>query len=76
MELADFRCPTLWLAGSEDPNALASIKEYEGLLKESQVQLHIVEVLDHEQLFDEIYVVLPTMLVFTTSSIELLGHLR
>jgi pimeloyl-ACP methyl ester carboxylesterase len=53
IEPADFRCPTLWLVGSEDRHAMASIKEYEESLKGSRVQVHVVESLDHEQVFAE-----------------------
>ena len=53
IEPADFRCPTLWLVGSEDRHAMASIKEYEESLKGSRVQVHVVEILDHEQVFAE-----------------------
>jgi len=65
IEPGDFRCPTLWLAGSEDRHAMASIKEYEESVKGSRVQVHIVEGLDHEQVFAEIDRVFPTMLAFT-----------
>lgn len=65
IEPADFRCPTLWLVGSEDRHAMASVKEYEETLKGSRVQVSIVEGLSHEQVFDEIDRVLPIMLAFT-----------
>lgn len=65
IEPADFRCPTLWLAGSEDGPAMASIREYEKSLRGSMVQVHIVKGLDHNQLFDDIEAVLPTMVAFT-----------
>jgi pimeloyl-ACP methyl ester carboxylesterase len=64
IEPADFLCPTLWLAGSEDQNAMASIQEYQHALDGSQVQVQIVDGLDHNQLFDEIDRVLPIMLAF------------
>jgi len=67
IEPADFRCPTLWLVGSEDRHAMASIKEYEESLKGSRIHVHIVEGLDHEQVFTEIDRVFPTMLAFTKS---------
>jgi pimeloyl-ACP methyl ester carboxylesterase len=66
VEPADFRCPTLWLVGSEDRHAMASLKEYEASLKGSRVQVHLFEGLDHEQVFDEIDRVFPTMLAFTS----------
>jgi pimeloyl-ACP methyl ester carboxylesterase len=62
---ADFLCPTLWLAGSEDRHAMASIKEYERLLKGTKVQVQIIEGLDLEQLFVQIDRVFPIMLAFT-----------
>lgn len=67
IEPADFRCPTLWLIGSEDRHAMASLKEYEESLKGSRVQVQIVEGLDHNQVFDEIDRVFPTMLAFAKS---------
>jgi pimeloyl-ACP methyl ester carboxylesterase len=67
IEPADFRCPTLWLVGSEDQNALDSVREYESSLKGSRVQLQLVEGLNHEQVFEEIDRVFPTLLAFTQS---------
>ncbi len=67
IEPADFRCPTLWLVGSEDRHAMASLKEYEDSLRGSRVQVHLFEGLDHEQVFSEIDRVFPTMLAFTES---------
>jgi pimeloyl-ACP methyl ester carboxylesterase len=67
IEPADFRCPALWLIGSEDRHAMVSLKEYEESLKGSRVQVQVVEGLDHNQAFDEIDRVFPTMLAFTTS---------
>lgn len=65
IEPADFRCPMLWLVGSKDPHAMASVKEYKGALAGSRVHLHIVNGLDHEQVFDDIDGVFPIMLAFT-----------
>jgi pimeloyl-ACP methyl ester carboxylesterase len=67
IEPADFRCPTLWLVGSEDQNALDSVREYEQSLKGSRVQLQMVEGLNHEQVFEEIDRVFPTLLAFMQS---------
>ena len=64
---ADFRCPTLWLVGSEDQHALATLEEYKEALKASMVQVHIAQGLDHNQAFDEIGQVFSTMLAFTQS---------
>ena len=65
VEPADFRCPVLWLVGSKDRHAMASLKEYEDSLKESRIQAHILECLDHEQVFEDIDRVFPPMLAFT-----------
>jgi pimeloyl-ACP methyl ester carboxylesterase len=67
VEPADFRCPTLWLVGSEDRHAMASLREYEASLQRSRVQVHVVDGLDHNQAFDEIDMVFPTLLAFTES---------
>lgn len=65
IEPVDFRCPTLWLAGSEDRHALQSIRRYANSLEGTLVQVRVVEGLDHEQLFNDIERVLPSMLDFT-----------
>jgi len=65
IEPADFRCPTLWLIGSQDEHAMTSLKEYERLLAGTQVQVRIVEGLDHNQVFDEVDKSFPIMLAFT-----------
>ena len=67
IEPDDFHCPTLWLIGSRDRHAMSSFREYEESLPGSRVQVHIVEGLDHEQVFDEIDTVFSTMLAFTSS---------
>jgi pimeloyl-ACP methyl ester carboxylesterase len=67
VEPIDFRCPVLWLVGSEDQVAMITVREYEQSLKASKVQLCIVEGLDHGQVFDEIDKVFPTMLAFSQS---------
>jgi pimeloyl-ACP methyl ester carboxylesterase len=67
IEPADFRCPVLWLVGSEDRVAMLSVREYEQSLKGSRVQSHIIEGLNHGQVFDEIDKVFATMLAFTQS---------
>jgi pimeloyl-ACP methyl ester carboxylesterase len=64
IEPGDVRCPTLWLAGSRNDLAMAGIREYEATLKESNVQVKVIEGLDHEQEFTDIDRVLPVMLAF------------
>ena len=65
IEPAGFHCPTLWLVGSEDDDVMNSVMEYEQSLEGTKVQLHIVDSLDHGQVFDEIDKVFPAMLAFT-----------
>jgi pimeloyl-ACP methyl ester carboxylesterase len=67
IEPGDFHCPTLWLVGSEDKHAMASIKEYEGSLGGTRVHVHIVEGLGHDQVFEATDRVLAPMLTFTLS---------
>ena len=67
IEPDDFRCPTLWLVGSEDQHAVSTLKEYEKSIKGSKLRVHMVEGLDHNQVFDEIDRVFPEMLAFTKS---------
>jgi len=62
---ADLRCPTLWLFGSENQNALDSYKKYEEEIKGSRVQVHIIEGFTHMQEFEEIDRVFPIMLAFS-----------
>ncbi len=65
IEPADFLCPVLWLVGSNDEPAMASVREYEHALPGSPVQLCVVEGLNHDQVFEEIERVFPLMLAFT-----------
>jgi pimeloyl-ACP methyl ester carboxylesterase len=64
---ADFRCPTLWLVGSEDPHALASMRECENSMENPLFQVHMLDGFNHQQVFDNVEVVLPIMLAFTKS---------
>ena len=65
IEPADLRCPTLWLSGSKNESAMVSIKEYADKIKGTQVQVEIIEGLNHPQEFTDIDKVLPVMLAFT-----------
>lgn len=65
VEPTDLRCPTLWLVGSEDKHAMASVKEYEESLPGSMVDVHIFPGLNHDQVFSEIDKVFPLMLAFS-----------
>ena len=61
----DLRCPTLWLAGSEDQHAMDSISEYSEDLPSSTIQVEILDGLDHMEAFDAIDTVLPKLLAFS-----------
>ena len=63
----DILCPTLWLIGSKNAGAMASLKEYEKDLPGSQVKSHVIDGLTHEQELSEIDKVLPILLKFTHS---------
>ncbi len=60
----DLRSPTLWLIGSENMGAMASLSEFQESLPNS-VQVRVIEGLTHEQEFTDIDKVLPSMLEFT-----------
>jgi pimeloyl-ACP methyl ester carboxylesterase len=64
---ADLLCPTLWLIGTENEKAMESFKEYEKELPGSNVQVHILEGMTHEQEFEKIDQVLPIILDFIRS---------
>lgn len=61
---SDLRSPALWLIGSGNKGAMASLGEYQESLPNS-VQVHVIEGLTHEQEFTEIDKVLPVLLEFT-----------
>jgi pimeloyl-ACP methyl ester carboxylesterase len=63
-EPRDLRCPTLWLVGSNNPFAMASVDQYRATLTDSQVRVQIVEGLSHQQEFSQIDRVLPVMRSF------------
>jgi pimeloyl-ACP methyl ester carboxylesterase len=66
IEPPDLSCPTLWLVGSKNDSAMASIREYEEEVKSSKVQVEVIEGLNHIEEFNEIERSLPLMLAFTT----------
>jgi pimeloyl-ACP methyl ester carboxylesterase len=65
VEPADFHCPVLWLVGSEDSGAMVSVRKYKSSLEDTLVQLHILDGLDHFQVFQEIDASFAPMLAFT-----------
>lgn len=64
IEPENLYCSTLWLVGSKNDFAMNSIKEYEESLKTLDVEVQVVDGLDHLQEFTEINKVLPIMLSF------------
>jgi pimeloyl-ACP methyl ester carboxylesterase len=68
VEPAHFRCSTLWVIGSEDRHAMDSLREHRQALRGSNVQVHLADGLNHDQVFDEIDVVFSTMLAFTQAA--------
>jgi pimeloyl-ACP methyl ester carboxylesterase len=67
VEPADLRCPTLWLVGTANENAMPSVKEYSKALGHTKVILQLVPGLTHERELAEVEEVLPGMLRFTQS---------
>jgi pimeloyl-ACP methyl ester carboxylesterase len=63
----DLLCPVLWLSGSENEGTVASMKVYKETAVSSNVQIQIIDGLNHPQEFEEIERVFPTMLAFTKS---------
>jgi len=65
VEPADLRCPTLWLVGSANDSAMASVKKYADRLESTKVVLQIVSGLTHADEIAKIDDVLPLMIGFT-----------
>jgi pimeloyl-ACP methyl ester carboxylesterase len=64
----DLLCPVLWLSGSENEGTVASMKAYEEkTVVPANVQIQIIDGLNHVQEFEEIDHVFPAMLAFTKS---------
>lgn len=61
---SDLLCPTLWLMGSQNDKALDTLREYEHEIPESNIQVHILERLNHGEEFEAIDQVLPIILSF------------
>lgn len=63
-------CPTLWLIGSENEDALKSYKEHKTEIPGSKVQVHLLQGLNHEQEFNNIEQVLPIILDFLREEVK------
>ncbi|MFN2148373.1 MAG: alpha/beta fold hydrolase [Anaerolineales bacterium] len=70
---AEMLCPTLWVAGSEDKDALASMREYEAAIPGSKVRTRILAGMDHNTAFDEIDTTLPVLLAFMEEKSSVVG---
>jgi pimeloyl-ACP methyl ester carboxylesterase len=68
IEPADLCCPTLWLVGSKNETAIASVHQYEEQLKRSMVRVEVIEGLNHREEFTDINRSLPVMLAFMSSA--------
>ena len=64
VEPAELRCPTLWLVGTANENAMPSVKEYSEALGHTKVVLQLVLGVSHERELLEVEEVLPSMVKF------------
>lgn len=69
IEPADLGCGTLWLMGSKNEPAMASLAKYKEELKTSKVRAEVMDGLNHMQEFTEIDRSLPLMLAFLSSDV-------
>lgn len=67
VEPRDMKCPTLWLVGTENANALASAQAYAPRLQGTAVELHWLDGLTHAQELSRRDVTLPKALAFTVA---------
>jgi pimeloyl-ACP methyl ester carboxylesterase len=63
----DLVAPALWLIGSENAEAIASLKEHENTLSSTRVRPQVVHGLTHLQEFTDTQAVLPLLTSFTDS---------
>ncbi|MDJ0752289.1 MAG: alpha/beta hydrolase [Ardenticatenaceae bacterium] len=61
----ELRCPTLWLSGSKNEGTIASMDSYSDSVNQTNVEIQIIEGLNHQQEFDEIDRVLPVLLEYS-----------
>jgi len=69
IEPSNIGCQTLWLVGSKNETAMASIREYEEKLRMSKVRVEVIEGINHREEFTEIDRTFPLMLAFTSSEV-------
>jgi pimeloyl-ACP methyl ester carboxylesterase len=68
VEPADLCCPTLWLLGSKDDEAMQSLAFYAESLPGSTITAHVLQGLDHNEAFEATDQVLPLVLAFCAAS--------
>jgi pimeloyl-ACP methyl ester carboxylesterase len=64
VEPKDLRCPTLWLVGTANDNAMASVKEYGDRLEGTKVVLQLLPGLTHADELTKVEDVLPAIRKF------------
>lgn len=64
VEPTDMRCPTLWLSGTANLMAMEAIGRYEGALRDTKVQVRVLDGLTHAGELERADQVLPPLLEF------------
>lgn len=70
VEPADLSCPTLWVVGSANEQAMPSAREHQSRLAGTHVTLEVLQGLTHADELSKIDEVLPPMLKFTLGATE------
>lgn len=68
IEPRDMRSPTLWLVGTQNTGAMASVRHYESRLAGTRVTLQLLEGLNHPQEITSLPVVLPRAVAFINAN--------
>jgi hypothetical protein len=69
IEPGDMPCPTLWLVGTANDDAMASVHTYQPDLAGTRVTVELLEGLTHPQELDQIDQTLPKALEFTRANL-------
>jgi pimeloyl-ACP methyl ester carboxylesterase len=70
VEPEDLRCPTLWVVGTANEPAMASVSAYRDRLAGTQVSLALFDGLTHREELTQIDIVLPIMVKFTRARVD------
>ncbi len=65
MEPAEFKVPTLWVVATGDADAMASVKAYEGKLKNTKVTLALIDGPSHSETLQRIDLMFDKLVEFT-----------